>query len=488
MNAKTASWCLTGFAALLGTACAGGTDCDTYYADRDGDGFGNPDRSRFVCTQPRNFVRNNRDCDDGDESRAPTGTYEGDLIIDATSEGDLQAFIDACPGTVAGNVSIIGTDVTELDFLLTVSDVEGTLSIRDNDALTNLTSLQNLVNLGGLDLKFNDPLRDLDQLEGLENVGSLRLDLTLDPLGDRISTLEVFSDVTGLQELALNVTGIDDFTGLPELTSLTGDLLIGGGTLDSLLGVEAITTVGGDFTITGLGNPVGFETMALTSIGGNLIVMDSPSTTMVSLPNVTSVSGIDVRNNPALTTLNLPLVTTTGPVGFNSNGLLATVTTGLTDLTDLEFTNLPALTDVSGFSGLTGVTVTGLVVRNTEALTSLDGLQGIVDVTDGLTVVGNSALTSLTGLSGVTGVGTELQLVNNGLVTDLTGLEAITDVDTVTIQDNAALADLAGFDNVSVATGATVLNNPVLPAATVDSWAATALAENALLVNEGNNG
>ncbi|MEM6927045.1 MAG: hypothetical protein AAF602_08965, partial [Myxococcota bacterium] len=421
MNLK--SFCVTALVATFALGCGTGTECDTYYRDRDKDGFGDPDNSRFTCSQPRNFVTNDRDCDDRDDTATPTGTYEGDLAIDADNEGDLQAFVAACPGTVAGNITIINTDRDDIDFLHSVSTVEGTLTISNNAELSDLRPLQNLTDVGGLTLSLNKGVRDLDELDNLERAASLRLSLLLT---DEENDLSVFSDVEGIQDLAINVTGVNDYAGLPELTTLSGDLLLGGPSINSLAGIETITSVGGSLTITNFRNDVDMSTLAVTEVGNFLRISDNEGLATVVLPNLTTAGNIDVRNNGPLATLDIPAVTATGDIVFNSNGSLATFNSAIEDATDLDLTNLPELTTLSGFAGLDQVELEGLIVRNT-GVTSLEGLEGVETVTGSMQVVGNVDLPAMTGLDGLASVSGLIQIVNNDRLASLTGLESLAD-------------------------------------------------------------
>ena len=73
-------------------------DCDlaidegvlnTYYADADGDGFGDPSIIAQECTVPTGFVTNNTDCDDSNPNINPNGTE----ICDG-EDNDCDTFID----------------------------------------------------------------------------------------------------------------------------------------------------------------------------------------------------------------------------------------------------------------------------------------------------------------------------------------------------------------------------------------------------------
>ena len=77
-----------------GDDTAGDADCaeTAWYADEDGDGFGNAAASVSSCTAPTGFVDNNQDCDDTDSDAFPGGTETCD-----GADGDCDGTVDSPP-------------------------------------------------------------------------------------------------------------------------------------------------------------------------------------------------------------------------------------------------------------------------------------------------------------------------------------------------------------------------------------------------------
>ncbi len=72
-----------------------GTDGDTYYADTDSDGYGDPDSTTVGCSTPSGYVDNSTDCDDSDASISPEAIEVCDEV-----DNDCDADIDEDVKTV----------------------------------------------------------------------------------------------------------------------------------------------------------------------------------------------------------------------------------------------------------------------------------------------------------------------------------------------------------------------------------------------------
>ena len=64
-------------------------DATTWYADADGDGFGDPSVSETTCSAPSDYVTDNTDCDDADSTSNPDGTEVCDDV-----DNDCDGTID----------------------------------------------------------------------------------------------------------------------------------------------------------------------------------------------------------------------------------------------------------------------------------------------------------------------------------------------------------------------------------------------------------
>jgi hypothetical protein len=103
-----------------------GLPTQTYYADADGDGFGNPAISTVNCSQPTGFVINNLDCDDTNPNINPDATDIPGNGIDEDCSGSDAVIPPATLGIYEFNGT---TNCTDINPNVTVQPQGATFSI-----------------------------------------------------------------------------------------------------------------------------------------------------------------------------------------------------------------------------------------------------------------------------------------------------------------------------------------------------------------------
>jgi hypothetical protein len=131
------------------------------------------------------------------------------------------------------------------------------------------------------------------------------------------------------------------------------------------------------------------------------------------------------------------------------------------ELYGLELSNT-ALTSLEGLEALTEVSG-GIRIENNPMLTSLRGLDNLNQASH-LVILGNRALETLDGLGALATAGNDLTIVDNAALQSLVGLSSLTAVGrTLTIFNNAALSSLEGVGGLSSAGALYVRDNVSLP-------------------------
>ncbi|MFA7688398.1 MAG: hypothetical protein WCY25_11085, partial [Moheibacter sp.] len=127
----------------------------------------------------------------GAKAQCPTGN------VGLYSQADVNNFATNYPNCteITGNLTISGSDITDLSPLSNLTQIGGVLSIYSNSQLNSLNGLDNLTQIGGvLYISDNSQLTNLDELSNLTSVGA---DLV-------IQFNYSLTDISGLQNIDPN--------------------------------------------------------------------------------------------------------------------------------------------------------------------------------------------------------------------------------------------------------------------------------------------
>ena len=121
-----------------------------YYADTDGDGFGDPTNDTLLCNAPSGFVSNNTDCDDTNAAVNPNTTWYQDLDNDQV--GNTTVTLTAClqpAGYVLANGDCDDNNAAVVAPVLYYSDADNDGFGDDATATPFCQAPVNLIAIGG---------------------------------------------------------------------------------------------------------------------------------------------------------------------------------------------------------------------------------------------------------------------------------------------------------------------------------------------------
>ena len=246
-----------------------GCGSNTYYADTDGDGYGDPNNSTTANSPPNGYVSDNTDCDDTDADINPAATevcngtddncngqvdenlsgltYDDNVTF--SSQADVDAWL-SCYTIIDGHLTIKNS-VSDLGPLIGLEEVTGHLKIKSTD-LTDLTGLDSLKTIGGkLQIHKNNDMTSLTGLEKLEYVDkNLQMFRNFD-LGDCCSIHDLLDNggVDGSVLIFQNYSGCNSESDIQ--SSCGGSNLVG----QPGRGQQAIQQIGMEKTIALYPNP-----------------------------------------------------------------------------------------------------------------------------------------------------------------------------------------------------------------------------------------
>ncbi|MGB0871123.1 MAG: T9SS type A sorting domain-containing protein [Flavobacteriales bacterium] len=348
-------------------------------------------------------------------------TYIGNITL--ASQSQVNSFGSNNYSHIVGDLTIsaIGSNVTDLTALSSLTQIDGKLAVRGQQILTSLTGLHNIDTVEDLTIYSNNAIITLTGLNGLVHVKdniyiAQNLDLmdlsglnNLTYCGEKLS-ISSNPDLASLHGLEnLNESGKIDITGCHDLTSVSAI-----NEINILKGLE----INSNSELQLLPHFQNIDT-----IYGSVRISSNPELTSFSgLDSIQYIDGyLSISNNPLLP---------------NLHGLEALQ--GVKAYCFVSF--MHGLENLEGFNQLKSVGFLG--IGNNQNLISFAGLEQLKAITgDNLNIMNNQSLTSISSLSNLSSTVGEINIFSNLSLQSLSGLDSINYVTKINIQGNSVLAD-----------------------------------------------
>tara|TARA_R110002110_G_scaffold132188_1_gene313537 strand:+ start:646 stop:4137 length:3492 start_codon:yes stop_codon:yes gene_type:complete len=246
-----------------------------------------------------------------------------------SSQADVDAFASIYPGctTLNYNLTISGSDITDLSGLTQITEMTQGLIIQDNAILTDISGLNAIAFSGGNSHIIVENNAVLNSLSGLNGATSNNISITIknNPSLSTIASLlgltssgyieidnnDALLNLSGLEGLTLvdvlfiyNNELLSDISGLSNITGFASNLEIGGNpSLISLSGLEGYTDVMLDLIV--VDNAL---IQDLNGLSGLTNASTSPNSTNVIIQGnnvLTDINGLADLNHPTVHILEI---------------------------------------------------------------------------------------------------------------------------------------------------------------------------------------
>ncbi len=360
-----------------------------------------------------------------------------------------QAQIDAFPNNYPDDngmplfVTIQGSNIVNLDSLISLDSIGHTLLITENDSLNSLKGLDSLTYVQNIIIENNTTLNSLN---GLNALYSVEVHLVIKN-NDELSDLSGLNNLYSVGDTATlgNYGGIkiEDNDGLASLHGLDnlvyvigykrsnlscGVGIINNASLENLNGLESLVLVEGAMNID--------NNASLITLTG-LESLNKVGNCLHKFGFITS-KGIQISNNESLSSLD---------------GLV-----NLSDENSLTISGNNSLTNLSTLSYLTKIE--DLTIDNNDNLNNLAAIENLDSITY-FEITGNANLTSLSDLEGLSYLG-QLRL-DSTYLTNLNGLEGLSNIGGMAFVENPLLSSLQAFNQIdSIGEGGLFLEGNLL--------------------------
>ncbi len=370
------------------------------------------------------------------------------------TQTQIDSFLDTDCTVILNTVEIVdsGVDpITNLDGLSKIQTINGSLNIKNNNALENLSGLVNLKTIVvDLTIKNNDALENLSGLDKLETIGTFLNIEDNDGLLN-LSGLEQLNSISGFVQIknndALdNLSGLDNLKtidtyfeltnnpdlrnvlALNKLSSVGGHFQIGSNdTLEYLYGLEKLETIGDYLTVNDnptLKNLYGL--IGLSSIGGALKITNNADLKSLFgihgiIPN--TITELEIINNDKLYLCDVPsicdfLVPGGSPTYISGNAqgcnsVLEVETACVDEYCFHEGVTFTTQQQIDDFAANYCTSIEGDVTISGDDINNLQGLNQIEDIKGNFTIFDNPSLININGLENLSSIGGNFHIEKN---------------------------------------------------------------------------
>lgn len=348
------------------------------------------------------------------------GIFEGDLIIRGNTKLESLAGLERLKDLE--RLHIVGnTALTDLDALMNLNSLRGSLVLSSNENLGNVAILGNLSgSIGSFVLGDNPLITDLDFMNGITGIQG-NLILKDGPMLTDIEGLNGVQSVGGFLEINnIGVTSLNNLNAIKQVGQYV--LVRGNPNLETLRGLNGLEVVDQYVEIS--------SNDALIEVSGFNALQRATGT------EVTSLGGITLTN-PAIR------------VSFNDRLELLDGFESLTEAAGDFFFGGDALNAVTGFENLR--TIEGdFAFSFVNELVNIAGFASLETIGEDLRIQQNRQIRNLDFLTNVKTVGGDLSIFLNDALSDFCGLETLARSNfsgAVLIEDNAFNPNLTQIAN-----------------------------------------
>ncbi len=419
-----------------------------------------------------------------------------DVAIDLSGKSLTDLDLPASSLGISSLYSLILNNnyITNINFLLGVINIRGTLSIINNINLINIDGLSNLTNVSGDLLVSGSP--DLISIESLGNLSTVggNFDFSNNNLAN-LNGLGSLGSVGG----NFNVSGnrnLSSLAGASSLGSIGGNANFSNGGFSTLNGLSSLRNVGGNFDVSS--NPQLTDISALKDLDvvTGEMAFDSPEQYTTKVPSESPFCQALLNDSIAAKANGEPLHYVDLCDGsdivwiefFLISGLLGDFST----LDEIETTTDPVSIEAVQNSDLPSsalpITTIYYLIINNNYITNLWFIELLEIIRHNLTITNNINLINLNKLSNLREIQGDFDVSNNALLTSFSGLsnlgtvsggfnggfndnlispEGLSSLSSVggnfNLNDNSSMSSLNGLGGFSsFGTGARFDNNPSL--------------------------